>query len=739
MTRECDHTPRLDGGQRRAARALTALLFAALAAVMLLPTPARAWWNDDWQMRKQITLDASAVGANITDPIGAPAVLVRLHPGNFRFSAAKDDGADLRFIADDDKTPLKFQIEKYDALLGEALIWVAVPEVKPGAKTQFWLYYGNQKAVAAADAKGTYDPDTLLVYHFAERGTPALDSTVWGNNAQSVGKPAEDALIGTGLRLDGQTPLTLPASPSLTLAANAALTWSAWIKPAALQPNAVLYSRRNGADGLIIGLDNGSPFVEVINAGAAQRSGAGAPIAVNSWHQVAVTASNGQITLYLDGNPYATLAAALPALNTIALIGGDSQTAPPPAPAAAPAPDAGAPAAATPAPSAAAPATTPSTTPSATPSTPTAPAPQATTPGTAPPTSPAALGEAAAPAQGAAAGGTAPAPAAVAAAPAPMVGFVGDMDELQIAKVARPAGFIKFAAINQGTAPAKLISFSVDEQTATWLSGYIGVILKSVTIDGWVVIGFLLIMAVISWIVMIDKAAFLNKQAKANQLFLRQFRNLSDHLTALDFVAGATPKAEGTPPADANAKVRGAAKAVAPSDTGKAILPSALYRIYQIGAVEIGRRFAHNDGQPTTLSAPSIAAIRAALDAGVVKEMQRLNRLMVVLTISISGGPFLGLLGTVVGVMITFAAIAASGDVNVNAIAPGIAAALVATVAGLGVAIPALFGYNYLISRIKDLTDDITVFVDEFVTRMAELHSVERPDPQPVPQRIAAE
>ena len=84
--------------------------------------------------------------------------------------------------------------------------------------------------------------------------------------------------------------------------------------------------------------------------------------------------------------------------------------------------------------------------------------------------------------------------------------------------------------------------------------------------------------------------------------------------------------------------------------------------------------------------------------AAIVKESQRLNRLMVMLTIAISGGPFLGLLGTVVGVMITFAAIAASGDVNVNAIAPGIAAALVATVAGLGVAIPALFGYNYLIS-----------------------------------------
>jgi len=108
-----------------------------------------------------------------------------------------------------------------------------------------------------------------------------------------------------------------------------------------------------------------------------------------------------------------------------------------------------------------------------------------------------------------------------------------------------------------------------------------------------------------------------------------------------------------------------------------------------------------------------------------------LSRLMVMLTIAISGGPFLGLLGTVVGVMITFAAIAQAGDVNVNSIAPGIAAALVATVAGLAVAIPALFGYNYLISRIKDATSDMQVFVDEFVTKMAEFY---RPRPEASPK-----
>ena len=129
-------------------------------------------------------------------------------------------------------------------------------------------------------------------------------------------------------------------------------------------------------------------------------------------------------------------------------------------------------------------------------------------------------------------------------------------------------------------------------------------------------------------------------------------------------------------------------------------------------------------GIPLQMSAASLSAIRATVEATMIREIQRLNSQMVVLTISIAGGPFLGLLGTVVGVMITFAAIAAAGDVNVNAIAPGIAAALVATVAGLAVAIPALFGYNYLIGRIQALTADMQVFVDELTTRIAENHSV---------------
>src|SRR3546814_12495151 len=93
---------------------------------------------------------------------------------------------------------------------------------------------------------------------------------------------------------------------------------------------------------------------------------------------------------------------------------------------------------------------------------------------------------------------------------------------------------------------------------------------------------------------------------------------------------------------------------------------------------------------------------------------------MVLLTIAISGGPFIGLLGTVLGVMITFASVAAAGEANINAIAPGIAAALLATVAGLAVAIPALFGYHYLLSPLHWVSADNHHFVDERDQRIAE-------------------
>ena len=225
------------------------------------------------------------------------------------------------------------------------------------------------------------------------------------------------------------------------------------------------------------------------------------------------------------------------------------------------------------------------------------------------------------------------------------------------------------------------------------------------TLDGWIVIALLAIMAVVSWIVMVDRVSYLNRIAKGNAIFLKHFRGAAADLEGLLQL----DREE----SDASLGGQAAAK------DHKMIQAAPLYHLFALSANEIRKRFAGN-GSYRALSPQAIQSIRAVLDSGFVQETQRLNRLMVMLTIAISGGPFLGLLGTVVGVMITFAAIAASGDVNVNAIAPGIAAALVATVAGLGVAIPALFGYNYLITRIKDATGEMQVFVDELITRIAE-------------------
>ncbi len=598
---------------------MTKRLFSILILSLALSSTAHAWWNDKWTLRKKITIDTSATGGAISDPIGTTPVLIRL--ADFNFGAAKDDGSDIRLVAEDDKTTLPYRIEKYDSLLGEAFVWVKVPDLKPGSATTLWLYYGNTgdvPAAGAADAKATYDADTVLVYHFADKvGQPATDASGTGNNAQNAGLADDGALIGPGLRLDGKNPVTIPAASSLAWAEGAAMTWSAWIKPIALQPNAIIFSRRDGAKDFLIGADNGVPFVEVNGA----RSPAGAPIAVNSWHHVAVVSDAGKITLYLDGAAYASLSAsACPTLNSVALVGGD-------------APDSKA--------------------------------------------------------------GNAP--------------FTGGLDELEISKVARSPGFIKFAAMEQGgDSAAKLLTVSEDQAPpASWLSasfGLFGVILKSVTIDGWVVIGILGIMSVVSWYVMITKFFYVNFVQKGNKLFLREWQHLALDLTALDHDDAGTVKSFGD---RAGPKIQ------------RLIEKSPLYRIYHIGSDEIGKRMAGDK----ILSSRSIQAIRASLDGGYVRENHALNDGLVFLTISIAGGPFMGLLGTVVGVMITFAAIAATGEVNISAIAPGLAAALVATVAGLLVAIPALLGYNYLTSRMKTVTSDMQIFIDEFVTKMAEFYS----------------
>lgn len=578
-------------------RRILFLLFTALSA--LLPNLAQAaWWQADWSYRKPITIDAGPQGAALAGDAGRTPVLVRLHTGNFNFEGVSETGADLRFIAGDDKTVLNHQIEQFDPLLGMALVWVDMPALPASAPQQIWMYYGNSKAPASGNGQRSFDPDYTLIYHFAETGAPARDTTAYGNHAQTTTTTAEGTVIGRGALL-GNAPLMLPASPSLALAAGGTFTFSAWVRPETLAAGQVVYSRRDGAGELTLGIDQGVPFVQVNG----QRSAPGQPIQAGQWSHLAVKADGKNVALLVGGRTAATLAVALPALNTPTSLGAYS--------------------------------------------------------------GPAAEGQA-------------------------FAAFNGAIDEVRVSKVARPDALLQADAVSQG-ADSRLTAFGADEQQAG--KSHFGFIIAAMPLDAWIVVALLGLMMVFSWMIMIGKGRSYGAISRANAKFMDFF-----HATA-----GA--------PLDALAKDKRV-----PADV-KA--DSSLWRLYAVAVEEMRRR--HDRGYDlNAVSSATIGAIRAAMDGVMVRENESMSKRMNWLSTTIEGAPYVGLFGTVIGIMLVFVVAAMAGAVDINSVAPGMAAALLCTAAGLGVAIPALFGYNWLASRSDAIGADMAVFVDEFATRLAE-------------------
>ena len=596
--------------------------------LLMLPLASQAWWNDEWTFRKEITLDLSATGANINGtPVDVP-VLIRLHLGNFGYFAdTKPDGSDLRFIAGDDKTPLKYHVEHYDPTNNLAFVWVKVPKLAGGANTdKLFLYYGNQKAPAGADAAGTYDASQVLVYHFDGEGAPK-DSTAFANQATASTAPGNPAsLIGAGVKFDGKGTVTVPSTASMRVVKDKGATFSAWVRIEAPQADATVFEIADQSHALSLAID-GIKVVTRLRSGrdVAATAQSSDILVAGQWHHLAIAATANRLVLYVDG---VELAATPVELTDIA--GGLT------------------------------------------------------------------LG-------GSASGSNL---------------FTGELDEFQVSNVARTAEWIQAAARSQGQ-EAPLVIYGSDAQKEGGDTSYFAITMQNVTIDGWVVIIILAVMFVIAMLIIAAKALFLARVRKANAAFLKEFERLKGDPTALD-----RPESETDPGDDALDESPFMPHVKGHDDKYRV---STIYRLYHHGVQEMTGRVGLNRSAGSRavsiLTPQAIASIRAAMDATQVRMGQKLSAQMVLLTIAISGGPFLGLLGTVVGVMITFAAIAASGDVNVNAIAPGIAAALAATVAGLAVAIPALFGYNWLNTSIKDINADMRVFVDEFVTRIAEHYS----------------
>ncbi len=227
--------------------------------------------------------------------------------------------------------------------------------------------------------------------------------------------------------------------------------------------------------------------------------------------------------------------------------------------------------------------------------------------------------------------------------------------------------------------------------------GGLGFAIGHLTLEGRLTICVLIVTSLVSWAVMVGKARQLRKSRKMNRKFLDAFRETVD-------------------PLDLYRKQQ-------------AFEGSPLYGVYLESCEEMdsqirreagrqggsGKPRPNGNGNGKTTLVPALAmnGVRVAAERGLGEEVLALEGGMIVLATAISGGPFIGLLGTVWGVMETFTGIAKAQAANLTAMAPGVAGALVATVTGLMVAIPALFGYNYLVTKIRGFTLEMDNFAAE--------------------------
>jgi biopolymer transport protein TolQ len=123
------------------------------------------------------------------------------------------------------------------------------------------------------------------------------------------------------------------------------------------------------------------------------------------------------------------------------------------------------------------------------------------------------------------------------------------------------------------------------------------------------------------------------------------------------------------------------------------------------------------DGAPEpgeeSISSDRLESVQRAMRRVHASEIERMERYLAFLATTASAGPFVGLLGTVVGIMNSFQAIGTQGSASLAVVAPGISGALVATAAGLAAAIPAVVGYNYFVGRVRHWATEMENFALE--------------------------
>src|SRR4051812_5536323 len=213
-------------------------------------------------------------------------------------------------------------------------------------------------------------------------------------------------------------------------------------------------------------------------------------------------------------------------------------------------------------------------------------------------------------------------------------------------------------------------------------------IIEQATPEAKAIIGFLIAFSILAWSVMIGKALQMRRAKKLNLFFNKEFRTQKGVLDVFD----RRIQAEGCPQ----------------------------FMVYQAGSIELDTRLKNGEGNARKkyVSLKGMEHVKRSLENTVAQESLKLESGLILLAIAVSGAPFLGLLGTVWGVMSTFGHIAQQGSATLAAMAPGVSAALITTVAGLLVAIPSMFGYNWLVHNLRVMTVELDNFAQEIISKI---------------------
>ena len=200
-----------------------------------------------------------------------------------------------------------------------------------------------------------------------------------------------------------------------------------------------------------------------------------------------------------------------------------------------------------------------------------------------------------------------------------------------------------------------------------------------------IVVG-LFLFSIITWVIMIDKGISLKHALQDSADFLAKFRSKRSPMTFSDRIEEE------------------------PSPTAR-VCEAAYLRLHQLDIEQ-------PDGSRRILTDNEIDIVRATLEQAVADQIIVLEGKMIFLATAVSISPFLGLFGTVWGIMLAFTELAIAGKADIQTLAPGVSGALLTTVLGLVVAIPSVVGYNIITSRIKSTIVHLDNFVEEFIVKL---------------------